>query len=78
MPLFTVTMKSSRSANEKDCLSRAIHAASVIAAELPGKSKSLPALPSSVSAVSAAKKLSSSTMKVLNNSISSRLDTLCE
>jgi hypothetical protein len=29
MPLFTVTMKSSRSASEKDCLSRAIHAASV-------------------------------------------------
>ena len=31
MPLFTVTMKSSRSANEKDCLSRGIHAASVVA-----------------------------------------------
>jgi hypothetical protein len=31
MPLFTVTMKSSRSASEKDCLSRAIHAASVVA-----------------------------------------------
>jgi len=31
MPLFTVTMKSNRSANEKDCLSRAIHAASIVA-----------------------------------------------
>src|SRR5580700_7471846 len=31
MPLFTVTMQSNRSANEKDCLSRAIHAASVVA-----------------------------------------------
>jgi hypothetical protein len=31
MPLFTVTMKSSRSADQKDRLSRAIHAASVVA-----------------------------------------------
>ena len=31
MPLFTVTMKCDRSANEKDRLSRAIHAASVAA-----------------------------------------------
>src|ERR1700730_12972109 len=31
MPLFTVTMKANRSAKEKDCLSRAIHAASVVA-----------------------------------------------
>src|ERR1700734_4146731 len=31
MPLFTVTMKSNRSTNEKDRLSRAIHAASVVA-----------------------------------------------
>jgi Tautomerase enzyme len=31
MPLFTVTMKSSRSTNEKDRLSRAIHAASMVA-----------------------------------------------
>ena len=31
MPLFTVTMKSNRSVNEKDRLSRAIHAASVVA-----------------------------------------------
>jgi hypothetical protein len=35
MPLFTVTMKSNGSANEKDRLSRAIHAASV-AAGYPG------------------------------------------
>jgi hypothetical protein len=34
MPLFTVTMKSNGSTNEKDHLSRAIHAAS-IAAEYP-------------------------------------------
>jgi hypothetical protein len=31
MPLFTVTMKSNRSPNEKDRLSRAIHAASIVA-----------------------------------------------
>ena len=31
MPLFTVMMKSSRSAHEQDSLSRAIHAASVVA-----------------------------------------------
>ena len=31
MPLFTVTMRSSRSADEKDRLSRAIHAASIAA-----------------------------------------------
>ena len=31
MPLFTVTMKANRSAKEKECLSRAIHAASVVA-----------------------------------------------
>ena len=31
MPLFTVTMKSNRSTNEKDRLSRAIHAASMVA-----------------------------------------------
>jgi hypothetical protein len=31
MPLFTVTLKSNRSVNEKDRLSRAIHAASVVA-----------------------------------------------
>jgi hypothetical protein len=31
MPLFTVTMKSNPSVNEKDPLSRAIHAASVSA-----------------------------------------------
>ena len=31
MPLFTVTMKSNRSVNEKDRLSRAIHAASIAA-----------------------------------------------
>jgi hypothetical protein len=31
MPLFTVTMKSNRSVNEKGRLSRAIHAASVVA-----------------------------------------------
>ena len=31
MPLFTVTMKANRSAKEKDYLSRAIHAASVVA-----------------------------------------------
>jgi hypothetical protein len=31
MPLFTVTMKSNRSTNEKDRLSRAIHAASIAA-----------------------------------------------
>src|SRR6202451_588213 len=31
MPLFTVTMKSNRSTNEKDRLSRAIHAASIVA-----------------------------------------------
>jgi len=31
MPLFTVTMKANRSAKEKDCLSRTIHAASVVA-----------------------------------------------
>ncbi len=31
MPLFTVTMKSSRSADEIDRLSRAIHAASIVA-----------------------------------------------
>jgi hypothetical protein len=31
MPLFTVTMKSNRSTNEKDRLSRAIHAASTAA-----------------------------------------------
>ena len=31
MPLFTVTMKSSRSTNDKDRLSRAIHAASIAA-----------------------------------------------
>ena len=31
MPLFTVTMKSNRSTNEKDHLSRAIHAASIAA-----------------------------------------------
>jgi hypothetical protein len=31
MPLFTVTMKSNRSINEKDRLSRAIHAASMVA-----------------------------------------------
>jgi hypothetical protein len=31
MPIFTVTMKSSRSAHEKDRLSRAIHAASIAA-----------------------------------------------
>lgn len=31
MPLFTVTMKANRSAKEKDCLSRTIHAASVAA-----------------------------------------------
>jgi hypothetical protein len=31
MPLFTVTMKSNRSADQKDSLSRAIHAASVVA-----------------------------------------------
>jgi hypothetical protein len=30
MPLFTVTMKSNRSTNEKDRLSRAIHAASIV------------------------------------------------
>ena len=31
MPLFTVTMKYSRSADEKDRLSQAIHAASIVA-----------------------------------------------
>jgi hypothetical protein len=31
MPLFTVTMKSNRSTNEKDRLSRAVHAASIAA-----------------------------------------------
>ena len=31
MPLFTVTMKSNGSTNEKDCLSRAIHSASIAA-----------------------------------------------
>ncbi len=31
MPLFTVTMRSNRSTSEKDCLSRAIHAASMVA-----------------------------------------------
>ena len=31
MPLFTVTMKSSRSVEEKDRLSKAIHAASILA-----------------------------------------------
>ena len=31
MPLFTITMKSNRSANERDRLSRAIHAASIAA-----------------------------------------------
>ena len=31
MPLFTVTMKSNRSTNERDRLSRAIHAASIAA-----------------------------------------------
>jgi hypothetical protein len=31
MPLFTVTMKSNRSTNEKDRLSMAIHAASIVA-----------------------------------------------
>jgi hypothetical protein len=31
MPLFTVTMKSNGSTNEKDCLSRAIHAAGIAA-----------------------------------------------
>ena len=31
MPLFTVTMKSNRSADEKERLSRAIHAASIAA-----------------------------------------------
>src|SRR5258708_39958943 len=31
MLFFTVTRKASRSASEKDCLSRAIHAASVVA-----------------------------------------------
>jgi len=31
MPMFTVTMKSNRSTNEKDRLSRAIHAASIAA-----------------------------------------------
>ena len=31
MPLFTVTMKANRSVKEKDLLSRAIHAASVVA-----------------------------------------------
>jgi len=31
MPLFTVTMKSNSSTHEKDCLSRAIHAASIVA-----------------------------------------------
>ena len=31
MPLFTVMMKANRSAKEKDCLSRTIHAASVAA-----------------------------------------------
>ena len=31
MPLFTVTMKSNGSTNEKDRLSRAIHAASIAA-----------------------------------------------
>ncbi len=31
MPLFTVTMRSNRSTNEKDRLSRAIHAASIVA-----------------------------------------------
>jgi phenylpyruvate tautomerase PptA (4-oxalocrotonate tautomerase family) len=31
MPLFTVTMKSNRSVEEKDRLSRAIHAASIVA-----------------------------------------------
>ena len=31
MPLFTVTMKSNRTTNEKDRLSRAIHAASIAA-----------------------------------------------
>jgi hypothetical protein len=31
MPLFTVTMNSNRSSSEKDCLSRAIHAASIAA-----------------------------------------------
>src|ERR1700733_3737715 len=31
MPLFTVTMKANRSAKEKECLSRAIHAANVVA-----------------------------------------------
>jgi hypothetical protein len=31
MPLFTVTMKSHRSTNDKDRLSRAIHAASMVA-----------------------------------------------
>ena len=31
MPLFTVTMKSNRSTNEKDRLSGAIHAASIVA-----------------------------------------------
>jgi hypothetical protein len=31
MPLFTVTMKSNRSTNEKGRLSRAIHAASIVA-----------------------------------------------
>ena len=31
MPLFTVTMRSSRSADQKDRLSRAIHAASIVA-----------------------------------------------
>jgi len=31
MPLFTVTMRSGRSADQKDRLSRAIHAASIVA-----------------------------------------------
>lgn len=31
MPIFTVTMKANRSALEKDCLSKAIHAAAVAA-----------------------------------------------
>ena len=31
MPLLTVTIKSNGSTNEKDCLSRAIHAASIAA-----------------------------------------------
>jgi hypothetical protein len=36
MPLFTETMKYSRSSHEKDCLSQAIHAASIVAGSVCG------------------------------------------